>query len=240
MDGNWTLDFHETFLWVSNSLTSLGSEFWSAVAGAVVGGVIAYVIQRQERRAARAERLDARRSEDKAQAHSLLFKVISIQSLLGHIKQHVDERLALLEENSTDIAGVLIPISNMPGEVNFSSAEMAMLLSLKDDETFNKVLSLDTIFNSIIPIWSLYSLKRSEMRERAIDHSFDRDEGRGTFTIKRGSLEEVLMFEVQELAATLVKRSAQDFAHAGEALAKLVKTLNERLNLGVSVVPKNG
>ena len=54
-----------------------GSEFWAAIIGAVVGGSITLIAQRQEQKASRQERAEDRKFEAKGQAYSLLFKAHS-------------------------------------------------------------------------------------------------------------------------------------------------------------------
>lgn len=228
--------------WLASLATSAawpGAEFWSAIAGAIVGGIIAYVIQRQERNAARKDRQEERKLEARSLGYSLLFKVISIHTTLTHLKAHVDERLTFGKSVEIDnVASVLLPIANMPSPVEFTSPEMGMLLSLKDDAVFNSVVSLDKIHNSIIPIWTIYEVKRSAIPSQGEEHSFDASEGKGEFSVRRGSHLEAMIFEVEGIARELVRRSEVDLAEAGTALAKLVPLLNDRLQLGVGVNPK--
>jgi hypothetical protein len=56
------------------------AEFWSAIAGAIVGGLIAYFIQIRALREGRNQRADDRKLVQQAQAHALLFKMIRIHS----------------------------------------------------------------------------------------------------------------------------------------------------------------
>ncbi|MFC5760490.1 hypothetical protein [Rhizobium sp. GCM10022189] len=229
----------EIFTAIKDLCTWLGSEFWSALAGAIVGGLIALLIQRQEQRASRKEREDDRKMEAKSHAYSLLFKTISIHSSLKHIKAHIGERLELAKQkNIASISAVLLPIANLPTPLEFAPAEMAMLLSLKDDDTFNSMVSLDKIHNSIIPVWSLYETKRAAIPTQGGNHVFDQTEGRGEFDVQRGSHLEAAMFEVEMIAKELTRRAEQDFADADLAMKKLVPLLNDRLKLGVDVTDK--
>ncbi len=224
---------------VVGAFAALGGEFWSAIAGAVVGGVITLLVQRQEQKASREERAEDRRLETKAQGYSLLFKVISIHASFAHIKAHVDDRLEFAKSVSTDrISAILLPIANMPSPVEFASGEMAMLLSLKDDTVFNALASLDKIHNSIIPVWTMYEARRSAIASQGENHAFDASEGKGEFDVKHGSHLEAMMYEVEAIAKELVRRAELDFKEAEEALNTLVPLLNNRLQLGVNVTGK--
>ncbi|MBX5170175.1 MULTISPECIES: hypothetical protein [unclassified Rhizobium] len=219
--------------------TWLGSEFWSALVGAIVGGLIALFIQKQEQNAARRERKDDRRMEAKSHGYSLLFKVISIHSSLTNIKKTIDDRLALAKREKIElISAVLLPIANLPTPVEFSPAEMAMLLSLKNDDAFNAVVSLDKIHNSIIPIWTIYDAKRAAIPTQSENHVFDKTQGRGKFDIMQGSHFEASVYEIETLANELVRRAEVDFLDADKAMKMLVPLLNDRLKLGVGVTNK--
>ena len=117
---------------------------------------------------------------------------------------------------------------------------MAMLLSLKDDDVFNALASLDKIHNSIIPAWTMYEAKRSSIAQQGENHTFDGSDGKGQFDVTRGSHLEAMMFEVEAVATELVRRAQQDFAEANDALSKLVPLLNDRLQLGVNVTGTSG
>ena len=56
------------------------SEFWSAIAGAVIGGLIALVAQVIFLRTAKKQREDEQRRTQQALANSLLFKMMRIHS----------------------------------------------------------------------------------------------------------------------------------------------------------------
>jgi hypothetical protein len=217
-------------------LALLGSEFWSTIAGAIVGGLIAYFIQRSDRKAARQEREEDRFEERKAHGYSLLFKAAAIHSSFTELKEHVDDRLAFGRKvKAVNIASVLSPIANLPPPVEFAAPEMAMLLSLKDDDVFNTVSSLDRIHNTILPAWQLYEAKRALVLPQGTIRTFDAADGKSEFTYERGGPLEVAMYEAEQLAKELVRRSKKDFAESDEALKRLVSLLNERLHLGIGI-----
>ncbi|UIY26038.1 hypothetical protein LZK76_11920 [Rhizobium leguminosarum] len=216
-----------------------GREFWAAIIGAVVGGLITLIVQRQEQKASRQQRAEDRKSEAKGQAYSLLFKVISIHASFGHIKAHVDERLEFGKSVKTEhVSAILLPIANPPSPIDFAPSEMAMLLSLKDDDVFNALASLDKIHNSIIPAWTMYDARRTSIASQGEDRTFDGSEGKGEFTVIRGSRLEAVMFEVEALAKSWCAVRNRISSKRTMLSSKLVPLLNDRLQLGVNVTGK--
>jgi len=230
------LAVNELLLIIWGFFTKLGSEFWSAIAGAVVGGWIAYIVQLKALGEAAKERTASKAEAQKGLAYSLLFKVISIDSSLNGFKQHVEQRLLIKErDGNPHVSAVLTPLANMPTPVEFSADEMALLLSLKDDEVFNSILSLDKVHNSIIPVWALYASLRNTITEMQEVDNFDTSIGKSEFSIKPGSLLAIKIFEAETIAGELVLRAHIDAADASQALASLIALLNTKLRLGVGM-----
>jgi hypothetical protein len=70
-------------------LGGLGGTFWATLFGAVVGGVITFLIQINGVRIARKERLDAKRQEDLQTARLAMVKVIRMLSNMRHIRSAI-------------------------------------------------------------------------------------------------------------------------------------------------------
>ncbi len=138
------------------------NEFWSAIAGAIVGGVIALGIQLLALHAAAKDRREAAAERQKALGHALLFKTIQIYSHLRSFNGHLKDAQAVAEKagQKTIIWQIVLPFANLPQRVHFSTDEMAMLLSLKDDDLFNDLVSMDELHNSTIDIFSTYTARR--------------------------------------------------------------------------------
>lgn len=133
-------------------------EFWAAVAGAVVGGVIAFGLQVINLRAAANQRREEAAARRNALGHSLMFKMLQIHSNLHVLNRHLEESFARAKGEPWQ---VVLPLANYPAKVHFSPDEMAMLLSLGDDDVFNRVLSLDQIHNARIDGFEAYGASRS-------------------------------------------------------------------------------
>lgn len=216
-----------------------GSEFWSAIAGAVVGGLIAYWIQIKSLKEARNERVDERLQAEKTLAYSLLFKVIKIQNNLEHIQRHVDTQKALYGR-STRPSGYLLALANLPSAIEFSPDEMSMLLSLRNDDLFNRVLSLDNIHNSIIPVWELYAVSRDKVKQLTPRIRFDPNLGTSEFDVEKDSPLAVAIFEAEHIANELIKRACVDATEAKQVLDDLIAFFRSRFGLTISIVDAEG
>jgi hypothetical protein len=81
-------------------------------------------------------------------------------------KKHVEECAA----NATAHAlpqgwQSLRAIANLPPRLSFSPEEMSYLLSLKNFDLFNKVVSLDVVHSSTIGIFEMYAARRMELTD---------------------------------------------------------------------------
>jgi len=144
----------------------MSSEFWAAIAGAVVGGCIAAALQAVSLRAAAKERKQAALQHDQAEARSLLFKIIKLQSdfrnifhALSGMQTHAEERKMAFDWQTC------VPLANLPREIEFSASEMSVLLKTKDNDLFNDVVSLDHIHSGIIQNLEMYRAKRQSLTD---------------------------------------------------------------------------
>jgi hypothetical protein len=214
----------------------LGSEFWAAIAGASVGGVITYFIQLQSLREARRGREESQLAENRALGYSLLFKTLAIWNNFFHLKNHVDQARQIQAAGGFDIlSSVLRPLASLSDPVKYDAREMSLLLSLQEDKTFNAVLSQDAIHNGILPVWSLYAQKREQLHDAAESLGIDLSSGVGNIRFPIGSIAERLFFEVDELAVVLAERADKDEAEARAARDILLGTLKQKLGLTIGV-----
>lgn len=217
------------------------NEFWAAIAGAVVGGIIAYLIQLKALNAASAARVKEVREKRKALGYALLFKMVRIHSTLTHMKSHIDECIGKLNEKQyagSEPWQVTTPIANLTGDVNFSTDEMALLLSLKEDDLFNMVAPFDVIHNSAIKIFRTYAAKREALL------AMIPAEMNGMIGSTELSQEQMLfigprMAEVNQLVVSMNESCTRDVQESWEILQRLENILNDKLDLSVSLTPKS-
>ena len=145
----------------------LNSNFWAgvsgAIVGAVVGGIISYLLQRQSLSEARRQRKaesvqdeERRKADDtrvqRALGTSLLFKVISIEANLDALYRYFGESYENARNNQLEGNPwtYFQPLANHPEPIYFSPNEMGMLLGLRDDALFNEMLILDRDHNHLV------------------------------------------------------------------------------------------
>jgi hypothetical protein len=220
---------------VCDVLVFFGSEFWAAIVGALVGGIIAYFIQLQALREARNERRKTQTDENKSLGFSLFFKTLAIWNNLAHIKNYVEEaRKKQIEVSADRLSIVLLPLANIADPVKYEQREMSLLLSLGEAETLNRVLPLDAIHNSILPVWDLYATKREALHDAVEMHGIDLDSGVASISLPVDSKAARLLFEVNQLATELAERAQKDEAEARHARDILLQTLKRRLGLEIN------
>lgn len=212
-----------------------GSEFWSAITGAVVGGLIAFWIQNKTLVEARNERSSERLQAEKALAYSLLFKVIKIYNNLEHIRRHVDKQQTLHGE-ATRPSGYLLALANLPSAIEFSADEMSMLLSIENDDIFNSILSLDSIHNSIMPVWELYAALREKVKMSSQTIQFDPVVGRSEIEVENDSPLAVAIFEADQMAIELARRAYVDATEAKQVLEKLIACFRAKFGFTIDIV----
>jgi hypothetical protein len=217
------------------------AEFLSAIAGAVVGavagGLIAYIIQAQALREARRQRNEDHKRTQQGLGHSLLFKMVRILSDFHGIHQHF--------ENSFEDAGkkgfggddpwsFVLPLANPPEPIHFAADEMGMLLAQKDDDTFNSVLPMDIVHNSLIEVLKVFNAERRALGERLRPEEVNGVNGAvvtGVMDRDEALALRPRMIEVNGLINSLRTSARTDFQEANEALNKLSTTLREKLGL---------
>ncbi len=211
----------------------LGSEFWAAIVGAITGGLISYLMQRQSLRDAQRNEIGRHLLADRALAFSLYYKALSIAASFYLFLEEVKKSEKKAHEANVRLSEAMLPIVNLPPAIEFSSAEMACLLSLKDQDTFNSVLALDRVHNGTVSLWPAYAQSRETVQGLAKHGGFDWGEGKSTFVTESGSFLEIKMFECERLALEIKRSAVRDFSHAQTAVAKLEKLFNDRLQLGM-------
>ena len=209
------------------------TEFWSAIGGAVVGGLIADFAQVRALREGRAQRKEDREQTRKTLARSMLFKMIKIHSNFYDLRQYFEECFA---EGARDAEKLqpwqfVRPAVNPPDRVHFSSDEMGMLLASKNDDLFNELLYMDSHHNGLLGAVAIMDAKRA-----ALTDLIPPDAGEGP--VFSSGLDEAQnlalrpkMFEVNTLALHLRTAIGEANRRSLDALHRLRDLFRERLGL---------
>lgn len=113
-----------------------------------------------------------------------------------------------------------------------------MLLSLKDDDVFNSVVSMDVIHNSLSGAVQLLTTERKALSER-----LKADEADGVVLSGVADRDQFLalrprMIEVNSLSEQIRAEAKRSFEESSEALDRLTGLLREKLGLAYKLVPK--
>lgn len=223
-----------TTLWSAMPRTT---EFWSAifgaVGGAVVGGLIAYIIQVKALREGRRQRDEDHERVRHALGTSLLFKMSRIQSNIYGIHRYIEDCFESdakegLEREPWEL---FLPLANFPDLVQFSQEEMGMLLALKNDDVFNLVLSTDIVHNSLIDGFQVLNIDRRALTDRIKP---DKAEGNVLSSVLDRDQMLVLrpyMIEVNTLIEDIRTRAKRDYEESVNAMDRLQQLLREKLGL---------
>jgi len=218
----------------------VGNEFWAAIAGALVGGVITFLIQKSDQWEKRRQRLADRSEARRALGYSLVFKMVKIYSNLTHLRSHLQEAFA-----SAATRGIhgepwqfVLALANSPERVNFSADEMSMLLSLKDDGLFNNLVSMDVIHNSTLDVFLTYRERRSDLLEKLPPHHMEGSIGSAALTGELLQAVRPRMIELNSMIADLRARYQADANQAGHTLQAFSAALNSKLGTSIAVRDK--
>jgi len=213
-----------------------------AVLGVAVGGAISFALQIRSFDEARRTRENEEQQKRKALGTSLLFKVIRIYTGLTHIKDHFDECHASKHQFGINVEPFqyVRPILNLPTGEKFSADELALLVSLKDDEVTNTVISLDDIYEAVLG--ALIALNRfievfrtglaAQFEDELVEIKVPHDELK--FVRPK-------MIDVNSIAMQSQKLVLKYQPRAERAFDALSKLLKDKLDIGIefSKVVKN-
>lgn len=210
------------------------SEFWSAISGAVIGGLIAYFIQLKALRESRSIRQDDLRQTQQALGNSIIFKLTRIISDAKQIELHFSN--CKPENTASSISEMepwqaVIPLANLPPQINFAPEELAFLISLEEYEVFNSVCILDQSHSALIEAVGVYATQREILMEKAKPKASKRN--LGTYEFEK---EEYLAIRPNMVAVNSI--AEQNFSYArrlfGETrigLEGIHKLLKEKFDL---------
>jgi len=167
------------------------SAIGGSIVGSVLGGCISYFLQRKNLQVAKAQRDEDGHETRKALGYSLLFKMIMVVSDLETLRKSLRGCLDEAQKRGGEWRPwqVVLPVANVPSDINFSPDEMALILSL-DDKVFNQIAALDELHNSTSTLFTVYASKRTAMTE---NFGAERMEGMtGTASLTRAEFERMV------------------------------------------------
>jgi hypothetical protein len=202
-------------------LSALSGTVWAtligAVVGSVTGGIINLLIQVNGIRIARRERLATKRQEDLATAFSVMVKVIRMLSSIAQIRVEVSasqKRLEAKKEKNSELWKVMRPFGTMPSPVEFTNAESAFILSMKDHNLLLISLELIDVHNDFLKLVTAYSERRQSLTALLVP-----EEVNGQYVAGHLDHDEMTklmprIIELQTLTDAMIYRSKVDYDEA--------------------------
>jgi len=220
-----------TTLW---SIIPHGTEFWSAIIGAIIGGTIAYIGQIRTMHEARTLRDEDRRRVQQALAYALLFKMFRIQSNSWTIHQYFEgcfNEAARKRGDKGEPWQFIQPLADPPDHVHFSSEEMAMLLALKNNDVFSLVVSKDVAHNSLNDIIKLLNTEHRALTEQLKPEKAEGHVLSGNFDKDQLLALRPQMITVNRLIEAIQIKAKKNVDESGAAFCRLQEVLREELGL---------
>lgn len=217
------------------------SEMWSAllgaIVGAVVGGGISWLLQLDARKSNQ-KQLEADRLEQKRSlAYGIIYKLMAIASHYAVYKHHLDESYsAAAEDPEVDEPWqFVLPMGDVPSPLQFTSAEMTLLVSLQMDEVFNSLLTLADAHNQMGRLTELYRVKREALTELLPVSAFVGNELRSDVDRQQGNRARPLMIELNHVAEAMRAFCERDAPESVEILDKAHAAFRDKLNLPIKL-----
>jgi hypothetical protein len=220
----------------------MGSEFWAAIAGAVVGAVISGVItvamQFVAVGAARKERVEEREERLRSLAHSLLIKAGrlygSLDILHAALQEGLNEQLEGRPWQKVQAVG------NLPDPIHFTTEELALVASNNWLEAFQLLVAVEEGHKTVVGLWRDYGAYRDGLLE-LMPPPEEMTGLRGAPSVTREQLIQYgpRMAVLDHMVETLGLDSEINLTNAARLLDLLNPALKKRFKLSFVILPKN-
>jgi hypothetical protein len=209
----------------------MSSEFWAAIVGAIVGGLISLGIQLIALHAAKKERQLERKDVRASQGRSVLFKVMRIHSDLDGLYHHIEDSYSAVSPAVHQEPFTFVQqLANFPEYVHFNESEISLVMTFKDDNLLNSLMSLDVVHNSMIEIFRTYNAMRSSLTEN-MPAEMSGYVGTSTLDKKQMLILRPKMVEANMLLTSIRARAKNDYDQSRSTLVALHKALAKHLDL---------
>jgi hypothetical protein len=208
----------------------MSTEFLAAISGAIVGGLIAFAIQLIVLRQARKQRDEETRERQQAIGQALLIKMIKIHSTLFGMHRQLEDFFENASNPKLEPWEFVLPLANLPQFVSFSTDEMSLFLSLKNNGLFNSILHMDEIHNTTIDSFRTYRELRASLTS-SLAAEMEGIVGTTNFTKPQYDFFRPKMVEINQLAIDLRERCNIDQQESWEVLEALNSALRNAIGL---------
>lgn len=212
--------------------------FWSAVIGAVVGGLIAFAVNRQSLRFAAKERETEHKRSQQSLGRSLLIKMIHIQSdviICHRCFEHISEEAIAQDLAESPMWTQVQPLAWLPRPIVFTTDELALLIELNELPTFDKIASMDRIHGALTSLIRQFTEHAQLLRDNL--QPTEIVEGVATVVLAPEALAKRLpkIVEVNDLIRSIVKYRGRDLKDTENATTTLRSALKKHLDIDLTV-----
>ena len=211
---------------------ALGNEFLAAIFGAVVGGLIAALIQLITLHHTNSKETKRDLEQKQALGRGLLFKLMRIEADLNQINQHLN----YCKNNATpdmlkEPWSYMMPIANLPDPIKISPEEVSLVIGPKNNEILNNLLDLEHVHKS-----SLSVMRQVGKTKEKVSRKMGRTNYSGTIGIRNvpPKLLSKLrpdMISMSSLVKDAHSRSQRDYDLAQNTLQETNRILSEEICL---------
>ncbi len=208
------------------------SEFLAAIAGAVVGGVIAFAVQMFALSETRKQRTEDAKARQSALGHALVFKMMRLHGHFRLLNLQIQEALASARADGFrgQTWQIVLPTVNLPDPIHFTTDEMVMLLALKDNPLFNDLAEMDERHNTTIAGFSAYAEHRLKLG-MMLPSDMHGSIGTAGLTQEQRRTIEPRMVEVNSIIEALIPQCQQQEKEAWSVLSRLTTLLSSKFGL---------
>lgn len=242
-DADESFDAPAEFFIASEKATDLlgfGNEFWAAVVGALVGGLIALILQLVSLRVARKYRIEDQTNARRALAYSLSFKMIKIATYLKEAWRHFESTNKECAEENAEPWQVFLSAANLPERIRFTDNEMSLVLSLGDADVFNELFMVDALYVGTIDNIEVLSRLRDSLSSELKAVGMSGDKGVLGLSPEEHLAFKPKMIEVNKLFEGIHSTAQNDYEVAKRLTGQLLNLFEKEFGASFSSMIKGG
>lgn len=215
-------------------------EFIAGVTGALVGGAISYVLQRQvfakeaaqraaDRKQAVAQSDEVIRQSELNRAFSIMLKVTAALNGLQQASGQLHRAVLTSVRERMDLAGAMRAFSADFDRIKFDTDELILIRSLRNADLFNELLNLPAVLDLYIDNFAVVRRLRMEMQDLVEQATLTRT-GAGTsaFSGASAAKAKIKSYEVKSLALHMYARVFHDLPNYNNVACDLQDALINR------------
>lgn len=205
--------------------SSFGPEFFAAIIGALVGGLMALLVQllgfwfqifERNRTTQREREEEEKRQRDREIVHafSILVKINRAHTTIMDMKNHLHRGVLTAIKERMRYALAIKAFSSDPEPFRFSIDELALVRKMREADILNELLDLPFVHDMYIDNMRYHREECFKMADLAKDVKLSKDGKAQTFYSEADKARiEILVHQLDEIVLHLYGRSLGDFSY---------------------------